>query len=204
MYTVLLAGGIGSGKSTVASELERLGCRRIDLDRLSREVLDAGTATTRAVADAFGQDLLDPRTGELDRALLASRAFASAEATALLESIELPAIRELLEARLTELAAAGDDTAPCLVEVPLLDRLADADGLADEIVVVSCPAVLRRERAIARGMTGEDFDARAAGQPSDEWLADHATTIIDNSGTSEELLSQVRRWYATREANGWR
>ena len=76
--------------------------------------------------------------------------------------------------------------------------------MSDEIVVVSCPALLRRERAIARGMTGEDFDARAAGQPSDEWLADHATTIIDNSGTSEELLSQVRRWYATREANGWR
>ena len=40
MYTVFLAGGIASGKSTVAAELERLGAWRIDLDQISREVLD--------------------------------------------------------------------------------------------------------------------------------------------------------------------
>lgn len=204
MYTVLLAGGIGSGKSTVAAELERLGCHRIDLDRLSREVLEAGTPTTHAVAEAFGQDLLDPKTGQLDRALLAARAFASPETAALLERIELPAIRELLAACLAELSDGPDGAKVCLVEVPLLDRMGDTDSLADEVLVVSCPLALRRERAINRGMTGEDFDARASRQPTDEWLAAHATTIIDNSGTSDELLAQVRRWYAAREADGWR
>lgn len=198
MYTVLLAGGIGSGKSSVARELEALGCHRIDLDQLSREVLAAWSPTTRAVADAFGQDLLDPGTGELDRPLLAARAFRSAEQTALLESIELPAIRALLGERVERLAASEAAPAICLIEVPLLDRIDDLRALADEVVVVVCPMGERRRRAVARGMTATDFDARAARQPSDEWLRAHADTVIDNAGTPEQLRAAARAWYAER------
>lgn len=194
MRTIYLAGGIGSGKSTVARELERLGCRRIDLDQLSRDVLLPGTKTTEAVADAFGRDLLDPVTGALDRRLLAARAFATREDAARLEAIELPAIRSLLAQTLDELAAAQDAPQTCLVEVPLLDRMEEALGLADEVLVVSCPLELRRERAIGRGMTEGDFEARRANQPSDEWLLAHATSVIDNAGTPEELLAAVRQW----------
>ena len=71
MYIVFLAGGIASGKSTVARELERLGAWRIDLDRISRDVLEPGGECTLAIADAFGQDVLDPITGALRRGLLA-------------------------------------------------------------------------------------------------------------------------------------
>lgn len=104
MSVVFLAGGIASGKSTVAAELEELGATRIDLDRVSRDVLAPGTATTAAVAAAFGDDLIAPETGELNRSLLAARAFATPEDAARLEAIELPAIREHL---ITMLAKAG-------------------------------------------------------------------------------------------------
>ncbi|HQE70488.1 MAG TPA: dephospho-CoA kinase, partial [Atopobiaceae bacterium] len=36
MYVVFLAGGIASGKSSAARVLEDLGCKRIDLDQISR------------------------------------------------------------------------------------------------------------------------------------------------------------------------
>jgi dephospho-CoA kinase len=230
MRTVFLAGGIGSGKSTVARELERLGAARIDLDQLSRDVLCEDKGVIARVCEAFGEDLIDPATGVLNRGLLASRAFASRESAALLEAIELPAITRLLERRLAELAtpqlaagveaeAAGtevsevgdvpqDDAiahglagrvgAPqlAIVEVPLLDRVDEATlALADGVLVVWCPLELRRERAIGRGMTGEDFDARAANQPSDEWLRAHATELLDNSAGTEELLAATRDWY---------
>ena len=71
MYTVFLAGGTASGKSTVARELERLGAWRIDLDELSRAVLAPGEPCVAEVCAAFGDDLVDPGTGALDRALLA-------------------------------------------------------------------------------------------------------------------------------------
>lgn len=193
MRTVFLAGGIGSGKSTVAHELERLGCHRIDLDQLSREVLQPGSPTTLEVARAFGMDLLD-ENGVLDRRLLAARAFATCEDAARLEQIELPAIARLLEERLRALSNASDPPEICLVEIPLLDRADAMRSLADETVLVDCPVELRRVRAIGRGMTGEDFDARAANQPTDEWLRAHADTIITNTGTYDELIAQVHAW----------
>ena len=97
MYTVFLAGGIASGKSTVARELERLGATRIDLDQLSREVLAAGSPCLAEVTSAFGEELLDPVTGELNRSLLASRVFGSKELLARLEQIELPTYDASLE-----------------------------------------------------------------------------------------------------------
>lgn len=198
MRTVFLAGGIGSGKSTVAHELERLSCCRIDLDQLSREVLLPGSPTTLEVARAFGPDLLDER-GVLDRRLLAARAFATSEDAALLERIELPAIARLLEKRLGALSNASDPPEICLVEIPLLDRADAMRHLATETVLVDCPLELRRVRAVERGMTEEDFDARVANQPTDEWLRAHADTVISNTGTYDELIAQVHAWYEAQK-----
>ena len=200
MYTVLLAGGIGSGKSTVARELEALGCRRIDLDQLSREVLRRGSKVLQQIADAFGSDVVSPKTGELNRRLLAERAFATQADAERLEAIELPAIRALLAQRLEELASSQRPPEICVVEVPLLDRMGEGISLADEVLVVSCPLELRRKRAIERGMDGDDFDARVANQPSDEWLRAHATCVIENDGSYEDLVNRVRRWYDERTA----
>ena len=200
MYTVLLAGGIGSGKSTVARELEALGCRRIDLDQLSREVLRPGSVVLQQIADAFGSDVVSPKTGELNRRLLAERAFATQADAERLEAIELPAIRALLAQRLEELASSQRPPEICVVEVPLLDRMGEGISLADEVLVVSCPLELRRKRAIERGMDGDDFDARVANQPSDEWLRAHATCVIENDGSYEDLVNRVRRWYDERTA----
>ena len=204
MYVVYLAGGIASGKSTVAAELERLGAWRVDLDQISREVLEPGTACTLAVAEEFGKDLLDPQTGELDRSLLAARAFATKEGVALLEKIELPAIRARLAEVLTHGACAEREPDCCVVEVPLLDRMEDALDLVDEVVVVNLSLDERRVRALGRGMTAEDFDARAANQPTDEWLLAHADTVIENDGTLDELIEATRSWWDAHVADGWK
>lgn len=201
MKTVFLAGGIGSGKSTVARELERLGACRIDLDELSREVLLPGSPVLALIAQAFGTDLIDAQTGQLDRRLLAQRAFATPADAASLEALELPAIRQLLIERLEELQTAEDGPTLCVVEVPLLDRMGDMLELADEILVVDCPLAVRRVRAVQRGMTEADFDARAANQPTDEWLRAHATSVLRNEGTAEDLLGQLSAWYEQRSVS---
>lgn len=199
MYLVLLAGGIASGKSTVARVLEERGALRLDLDDLSREVTAPGAGTCALLADAFGADVIDPRDGALRRSVLAERAFASDETTRTLEGIVHPAIRELLEKMLTD--AAG--TAVCVVEVPLLDHVAELASRADEVVSVVCPLPLRRERAQGRGMTGEDFDARVAHQPSESYLRTHSDTVWENAGDQDELLAQVDAWWRERELAGW-
>lgn len=199
MYTVFLAGGIASGKSTVARELSLRGARRIDLDQLSRRVLVPGGACLREIVAAFGTDLVEGEMGELDRGLLARRAFSSSEAARRLESIELPHIRAELARELAR------DTHPCccVVEVPLLDRMGDVRGLADEVVCVTCPLPLRRLRARGRGMDPGDFDARAARQPTDDWLRAHSDVEFANDGDEGELLDQVALWWDAHARRGW-
>lgn len=200
MYTVFLAGGTASGKSTVARELERLGAWRIDLDELSRAVLAPGEPCVAEVCAAFGDDLVDSGTGELDRALLARRAFADPDSAELLEKIELPHIRAMLARMLTSGICGQREPVCCVVEVPLLDRVESMTDLADEVVAVTCPLEVRRLRAQGRGMDPGDFDRRVARQPSEDYLRARATTVLDNTGDEKDLVARVRVWWS---GHGW-
>lgn len=197
-FVLVLAGGIASGKSTVARMLERHGGWRLDLDALSREVTSAGTQVVRSIARAFGDDVVDAH-GELRRAVLAARAFATPESTQELESIVHPAVLDLLRSRLAS-AKAGQ---VCVVEVPLLDRVERLVAVADEVMCVTCPLEVRRMRACERGMDGSDFDARVLRQPSDEYLTSRATYVIVNDGDLGRLQAQVDEWWNAHELNGW-
>lgn len=200
MHVVFLAGGTASGKSTVARELERLGAWRVDLDELSRAVLEPGSPCLDEVASAFGDDVVDANTGALDRALLARRAFADDASAERLEAIELPYIRDMLVRTVASNRCGEREPTLCVVEVPLLDRMESMLDLADEVVVVTCPLELRRERARLRGMDPLDFDRRVARQPTDDYLKAHATCVIENTGEKDELLRAVRTWW---DAHGW-
>lgn len=196
MRTVFLAGGIASGKSTVAALLRERGAWLCDLDQVSREVLEPGSTVLERIAREFGDDLLDAETGELDRGELARRAFDSPEDTRRLEAIEMPAIRERLAQILTNTCCAATAPTLAVVEVPLLDRVEDLLSLADEVLCVVAPLALRRERAIGRGMDGADFDRRVLRQPSDEYLREHATHVIENTGDRQALEAAVDAWWA--------
>lgn len=201
MYTVFLTGGIASGKSTAATELGRRGAVRIDLDDMSRAVLGVGQPCVQEVCESFGADLLDD-AGRLNRHLLAERAFATAEGTARLEAIEHPYILHELQTKLDD--ARSDGARVVVVEVQLLDRVEKLIPLADEVVTVTCPVELRRRRAVERGMNAADFDARAAHQPSDDYLRAHADTVLANTGTRDELMAAVEAWWRERDRAGWK
>lgn len=204
MYRVFLAGGIASGKSTVAETLASLGAVRCDLDQVSREVTEPGSPAVAELAREFGSDIVDPQDGSLRRRLLASRAFASPKGTARLEEIELPHIRERVERLLAGEVPGAEGHLVLLVEVPLLDRVEDLLPEVDEVLCVVCPLATRRSRAIGRGMDAADFDRRVARQPSDDYLRSHADTVFDNSGTREQLVEAVRAWWQRRDSAGWR
>ena len=65
--TSVSPGGIGSGKSTVATALRDLGAHVIDADVVAREVVEPGTPTLARIAERFGPQLVRP-DGSLDRA----------------------------------------------------------------------------------------------------------------------------------------
>ena len=64
-YRVGLTGGIGSGKSTVASIFSRLGVPVIDADQVARSIVEPGTDALSKLRAHFGEGILSE--GQLNR-----------------------------------------------------------------------------------------------------------------------------------------
>jgi len=190
-----LTGGIGSGKSTVATRLHELGAVVVDADQVAREVLAPGTPGLAAVLARFGSGVLDAG-GRLDRSRLASTVFADSRARADLEAITHP----LVAARSAELADAAPPDAVVVHDVPLLveKSLGSAYHL---VVVVGASEPTRLDRLVRlRGMTEADARARIAAQAGDGQRRAAADVWLNNDADPGALLEQVDRLWAGRLA----
>ena len=208
MYTVVVTGGIGSGKSAVCDYLSDRGAHMISLDRIGHAVLEHEDVREQLV-DAFGRGILD-EDGRIDRAALAQVAFKDEVATETLNSITHPAILEQALKNITMLetpCVPVSDAPLTVIELPIVptgtDDLGSILGLADEVIAVTANRETREERLFARGLTPDDIVARMAAQPGDEAYAAVANVVIDNSGTLEELHEELDRWWQEHEAACW-
>jgi dephospho-CoA kinase len=193
---VVLTGGIGSGKSTVAGLLTSWGAHVVDADQLAREVVAPGTPGLAAVLATFGPEVAAP-DGTLDRSALAAIVFADDRRRLALEGIVHPLVEDLAE---HQLASGG--SAPLVVyEVPLPGRVPrfPADCLVTGpvvVVVVDAPDQVRRQRLASRGLSAMQIDDRMRAQPSrEEWLAG-ADHVVDNGGNKAETAAQLARLWA--------
>jgi dephospho-CoA kinase len=180
-----LTGGIGAGKSVVASRLAALGAVLIDSDLLAREVVAPGTDGLREIVAEFGPGVV--RDGALDRAALGAVVFGDPGARRRLEAIVHPRVR----ARSTELAAQAPPDAVVVNDVPLLVEV----GLAPTyhlVIVVEAPAAARLDRLVrARGMTVEEATRRLRAQADDATRRAAADVVITNDAGLDELSATV-------------
>ena len=190
-----LTGNIGSGKSTVARLLAARGVPVIDADRIAREVVAPGTEALREIAARWPPVV--SADGALDRKALAALVFADPRERAALNQITHPRIAREAAARVAALAAAGQPVA--VYEAALIVENRVYEGLAG-LVVVTAPEEVQLARLHRRdGMTEAEARARIAAQlPAAEKLR-HATFVIDNAGSEEDLAAQVDRLLATME-----
>jgi dephospho-CoA kinase len=186
MLMIGLTGGIGSGKSAVASRLAELGATVIDSDRLARKAVAAGSDGLAEVVKAFGPDVLTEE-GELDRAAVARLVFADPEQRHRLEEIIHPRVRDQVAA----LVAAAAPDAIVVNDVPLLVE----SGLAaayDLVLVVLATEETRIDRLTRdRGMPEAEVRARFAAQATDEQRRAVADIVIDNNGSLDELYGAL-------------
>lgn len=189
MRVIGLTGGIGSGKSTVARILERLGAAVIDADLLAREAVAPGEQAYQAIVAEFGAGILNPdRT--INRGALGRLVFADPEARRRLEQITHPAIARLAGEKLAELRRTGTPLA--FYMAPLLIEAGGASRV-DEVWVVYADAETQLKRVMERDRIGraEALQRLAAQMPMEE-KKKHGRVVIDNRGTPEELERQLR------------
>ncbi|MCH7707080.1 MAG: dephospho-CoA kinase [Myxococcales bacterium] len=184
MRVIGLTGGIASGKSLVSQQLAERGAVVIDADKVGHEAYRQGTETFQAVVDAFGSDIVGA-AGEVDRKALGAKVFADPEARRRLEAIVWPAMRRMMEERLTELRE--QDTEIAVLEAALLIE-ADWLPLADEVwLVTASPETARRRLMERNGLTAEAAEARLRAQLSNEKRRSYADVVIENDGSLDEL-----------------
>lgn len=189
MKTVAILGGIGSGKSTAASQLASMGAGVVDLDAFGHVALLLPDVKEN-LRKAFGPDVFSP-DGEVNRAKLAEVAFSSPYNTELLNAATHPAIMEQALACVAEL---GKRHELVVVEVTSGEMTREAFPWADAIIAVSAPEILRIFRAtVGGGFAEEDVRARMARQATDEEREAIADFIIKNSGSVEDLKKEVER-----------
>lgn len=192
MLDVGLTGGIAAGKSAVAARLVELGAVLVDADAIARRVVEPGTPGLRRIVEAFGDGVLDD-AGRLDRPRLGQLVFADTEARERLNGIVHPLVRAET-ARIREEAAAGESADPPVIlvqDIPLLVETGQHDSF-DVVITVQAPHAERIRRMVAdRGMAAEDAAARMAAQATDAERAAVSDVVLENAGTTAELLAAV-------------
>ncbi|MBO6638639.1 MAG: dephospho-CoA kinase [Roseitalea sp.] len=174
MIRLGLTGSIGMGKSTTAAMFADAGVPVHDSDAAVHE-LYAGEAAPLIEA-AFPGTVID---GVVDRKRLGERVLGDAEALARLEAMVHPMVSDHEAAFVARARANG---APLVVlDIPLLFEI-DAQNRVDEVLVVTAPAAVQKERVLARpGMTEDRFEAILARQVPDRIKRAKADFIIDTS-----------------------
>lgn len=180
-------GGIASGKSTVAAEFAKLGCKVINADKIAHELLDKN-AVKRQIVAAFGPSILDPK-GRIDRKRLADIVFADTRKLSLLNLIVHPLVLERAEQQI-ERYSRQNQVRAIVLDMPLLAEV-DWAKRCDRLVFVRCSRKIRAERAKKMGFDKNQLKMRENFQISLDNKAGIADNTIENNSDFSALVRQV-------------
>lgn len=180
-----LTGGLAAGKSTALAALGRLGARTLSTDAVVHALYEGAELRDLVVA-RWGADVAPG--GVVDRAQIATHAFADPEERAWLEGQVWPRVAQAVLDFRQEAEAAEPAPRAAVVETPLLFEAGMAAGY-DATIAVVAPEALRQERAEARGHHG--VAARNDRHLSQDEKAARATYAVVNDGTVEQLEERL-------------
>jgi dephospho-CoA kinase len=192
MYVLGIVGGVASGKSAVSQAFARRGAAVLDADQVGHQVL-AEPEVIAAFRQRWGDGVAGP-DGQIIRRAVAERVFGESPEAArerdFLNSVTHPRIRRLLTEMLTHLRSQG--TTLAVIDAALLHETG-WDQLCDGVLFVDAPQAVRRQRALTRGWTAEQFASREASQWPVEQKKSRSTWVVDNSAALDELEPQLSR-----------
>lgn len=198
-----VAGGIGSGKSTVARAFEALGCVVSDSDTEAKALLD-NPEVRGGLVERWGEGVLDG-AGRIDRGAVGRIVFADDGERRWLESVIHPRLHALRADRLAEAVRAG--ATGFVIDAPLLYE-AGLDAECDAVVFVECPREERLRRVMeSRGWDADELERREKAQwPLDDkrrrsdYLVTNAGDRASMEARVREVFDQIRRETRSRSS----
>ena len=188
---VALTGGIGSGKSAVATLFESWGAAVVDADVLARDVVAPKRKGLAEVVRLFGSEVLS-FDGSLNRKALGAIVFDDAQKRVALEGVLHPLIRTEWLNRLSELKR-NTSIKIILYVVPLFFESGARYPEIGKVVLVTAPEVERIKRIMTRdGCSAEEAKSRIRAQLSDDDKISQSTFVISNDSTEIELAARAK------------
>ncbi len=193
-----ILGGIASGKSTVAAEFVKLGCKVIDADKIAHKVIEQKNIKKKIV-DLFGRDVLDS-AAEVDRKKLAGVVFSSAEVLSSLNRIVHPLVIAQTE-ELIEQYNRQNQVKAIVLDMPLLAEIGWAER-CDRLIFVDCSEEIRLQRAKKMGFNKNQLKIRENFQISLDNKATLADNSLENNSGFSALVRQVADIFSDLLDNG--
>lgn len=182
-FLVGITGGMASGKSTVVRWLAEAGFRVVDADQLVAALYAPGAAGVEVVRDLFGEKCL-ATDGSVDRQAVAGIVFADKGTRKRLEA----GIHPLVHQRFREIASSHEGVV--IYEATLLVE-SGGSRLFDLVLSIEAAREARLQRAIGRGMTPAEAEARLEAQGDGETRRQGVDRILHNDGTLDDLRAEV-------------
>lgn len=193
MKTVLLTGGMGSGKSAVCNCLRKRGVPVYDSDSRTKSLYDRNPSLVDRMEEALGVPLRDG-TGRLDRRKLAGILFSDPSKKALIEALVHPAVLEDFLRWKRRQRPKGWTYGPVpfvVLESAIVLSCPVFDGIGDRTVLVDAREDLRVARAAARdGADPADILRRVRQQSYDLSRVD---AVLSNNGSPDALSAETDR-----------
>lgn len=183
-----ICGGIGAGKTAVAAECEKLGCRVISSDALNHAILRRREVAEK-LAEWWGADVLSA-AGEPDRARIAEIVFGEPAEKRRLETLVYPLIAAERDAIIR--AVENNSAIKAIVlDSPLLFE-SNLDRECDWIVFVDASEPERLARVWKqRRWTADEVGRRETAQLPLAEKRRWSDFVVRNDGPPEQLHSQV-------------
>lgn len=193
MIRIGLTGGIGSGKTFVCRMLQDMGFFIYDCDREAKRIMTSEQLVMRELKQLVGESVYTS-DGQIDRSVMSSYLFASAEHAAAVSAIVHPAVGRDFE--------HFADTCPAGKGVVMESAILVESGLVplvDKVVCVQAPLEVRLQRVRQRdGLDEESIRRRIARQMADEErLAYPFDYLLQNDGCADlsvQLQSMLRKF----------
>lgn len=190
-----LTGGIGTGKSTVSRKLRERGYPVIDLDVISREVIEYPEVIDELVRN-FGNEILENQNNisgkkSISRNKLRQTVFKEEKKVSVLNSIMHPPIVEEMRRQIEELRKSYKTV---FVEVQLLFE-AKLEKEFDIIVLVYADKKTQLERVLKRDGRSEGEVQQIINAQMDMTEKQRLSNyIIENNGDSEMLDLEIEKF----------
>jgi dephospho-CoA kinase len=189
MIWIGLTGGIGTGKSIVASFLREFGYPVVDADQIAHKSFEKNSEVYSEIIKVFGDKILKPDQS-IDRKLLGQIVFSNKKDLQKLENIVHPFVQKIANQERRSLESTGHKLA--FYDVPLLFEK-ELQSKFDKTLLVYAPIQTQKARVLKRDrLPGTEVDKRIASQISIEIKKDLADIVIENTGSLADLKVQVK------------